>query len=91
MFALRHQQRRAARLAIVHRELALSALATGTEAVQRPSIRGPRVYATQRSFNGPIGNQGHEVKSWRRFQRRRLDSLPRGASMKYRTLAPALG
>ena len=37
----------------------------------RHYIRGPG--ATQRSFNGPIGNRGHEVKCWRRFQHHRLE------------------
>ena len=53
--------------------------------------KGPGVYATQRSLNGPIGNREHEVNCWWRFQRRQLDSLPGGALMKHRTLAPTLG
>ena len=45
----------------------------GNSGAPTPLGKGAGVYATQRSFNGPIGSRGHEVKCWWHFQRRRLD------------------
>jgi hypothetical protein len=51
-----------------------------TQSLQRLLIRGPGVYATQWSFNGPIGTRGHEVKCWWRFNAVGWTSLPGGRS-----------